>query len=241
MVLVKFWLHISQKEQLRRFRARDRDPLKRWKLTGEDWRNLSKRSEYERAVADMLRETDHDHAPWRLIAAENKPYARVAVLREVIEAYEQGMRDSGHEPVDVAAALQSQRFAADRLGSPQPRRLLRPQKLFKQESRRHRRGRRSRTFVTRRYRERHIGGERRSGGMLFFEGSWRRQHRRSGVPPSARAPRGQPSCGPTSAETMASKPESDCRRYACAKRSGQRRAAPGGAAWRVSSRRGIRL
>jgi hypothetical protein len=135
---VKFWLHISQKEQLRRFRARDRDPLKRWKLTGEDWRNLSKRSEYERAVADMLRETDHDHAPWRLIAAENKPYARVAVLREVIEAYEQGMRDSGHEPVDVGAALQSQRFAADRLGSPQPRRLLRPQKLFKQESRRHR-------------------------------------------------------------------------------------------------------
>ena len=105
MVLVKFWLHISEKEQLRRFRARDRDPLKRWKLTGEDWRNFSKRSEYERAVADMLRETDHDRAPWRLIAAEDKPYARVAVLREVIEAYEQGLRDSGHEPVGVAAAL----------------------------------------------------------------------------------------------------------------------------------------
>lgn len=105
MVLVKFWLHISEEEQLRRFRARDRDPLKRWKLTGEDWRNLSKRTEYERAVADMLRETDHNLAPWRLIAAENKPYARVAVLREVISAYEQGMRDSGHEPVDVAAAL----------------------------------------------------------------------------------------------------------------------------------------
>jgi polyphosphate kinase 2 (PPK2 family) len=105
VVLVKFWLHISEKEQLRRFRARDRDPLKRWKLTGEDWRNLAKRSGYERAVADMLRETDHEAAPWRLIAAENKPYARVAVLREVIEAYEQGMRDAGQEPVDVAAAL----------------------------------------------------------------------------------------------------------------------------------------
>jgi polyphosphate kinase 2 (PPK2 family) len=105
MVLVKFWLHISEKEQLRRFRARDHDPLKRWKLTGEDWRNLSKRSEYERAVDDMLRETDHDPAPWRLIAAENKPYARVAAIREVIKAYEQGMRDAGHEPTDVAAAL----------------------------------------------------------------------------------------------------------------------------------------
>lgn len=53
----------------------------------------------------MLRETDHDQAPWRLIAAENKPYARVAVVRQVIEAYEQGMRDCGHEPVDVPAAL----------------------------------------------------------------------------------------------------------------------------------------
>jgi polyphosphate kinase 2 (PPK2 family) len=104
-VLVKFWLHISEKEQLRRFRARDRDPLKRWKLTGDDWRNLSKRSEYERAVGDMLRETDHDQAPWRLIAAQSKPYARVAVLHQVIEAYEQGMRDAGHEPVDAAAAL----------------------------------------------------------------------------------------------------------------------------------------
>lgn len=105
VVLVKFWLHVSEKEQLHRFRARDRDPLKRWKLTGDDWRNFSKRSEYERAIADMLRETDHDAAPWRLIAAENKPYARVAVLRAVIEAYEQGLRDSGHEPVELEAAL----------------------------------------------------------------------------------------------------------------------------------------
>ena len=104
-VLVKFWLHISEEEQLRRFRARDGDPLKRWKLTGEDWRNLAKRSAYEQALADVLRETDHDVAPWRLIAAENKPYARVAVLREVIEAFEQGMRDSGQEPADGAAEL----------------------------------------------------------------------------------------------------------------------------------------
>jgi polyphosphate kinase 2 (PPK2 family) len=105
VVLVKFWMHISEKEQLRRFNARDRDPLKRWKLTGEDWRNFAKRSDYERAIDDMLRKTDHDPAPWRLIAAENKPYARVAVLLAVIEAYEQGIRDAGHEPVDVEAAL----------------------------------------------------------------------------------------------------------------------------------------
>lgn len=105
MVLVKLWLHISEKEQLRRFRGRERDPLKRWKLTDEDWRNHSHRHDYERAVSDMLRHTDHEQAPWRLIAAENKPYARVAVLTEVIDAIERGLRDVGQEPVNVEAAL----------------------------------------------------------------------------------------------------------------------------------------
>lgn len=105
LVLVKFWLHIVEDEQLRRFRARERDPLKRWKLTGEDWRNVAKRKEYERAVGDMLHKTDHSSAPWRVIAASNKPYARVAVVRSVIEALEQGLRDAGQQPLDVEAAL----------------------------------------------------------------------------------------------------------------------------------------
>jgi len=105
LVLVKFWLHVSEPEQLRRFRARERDPLKRWKLTGEDWRNLSKRGDYERAVGEMLRKTDHQAAPWRLISAENKPYARLAVVRGVIDALEQGLRAADQEPLDVEAAL----------------------------------------------------------------------------------------------------------------------------------------
>jgi polyphosphate kinase 2 (PPK2 family) len=105
MVLAKFWLHISEEEQLRRFRARERDPLKQWKLTDEDWRNLSHRSAYERALHDMLRHTDHEHAPWRLIAAENKPYARVAVLHAVIAALEDGLRRSGQEPLGIDVAL----------------------------------------------------------------------------------------------------------------------------------------
>ena len=105
MVLVKFWMHISEAEQLRRYRARERDPLKRWKLTDEDWRNLAHRASYERAVEDMLDRTDHELAPWRLIAAENKPYARVAVCETVIEAIEQGLRAAGQEPLDVEASL----------------------------------------------------------------------------------------------------------------------------------------
>ena len=105
MVLVKFWMHISDKEQLRRFRARENDPLKRWKLTDEDWRNRERRSDYERAVAEMLKRTDHKHAPWTVIAAESKPYARVAVLNAVIEQLEDGMRRADQEPLRTATAL----------------------------------------------------------------------------------------------------------------------------------------
>jgi AMP-polyphosphate phosphotransferase len=105
MVLVKFWLHVSEKEQRRRFRARERDPLKQWKLTDEDWRNLSHRPAYERAVRDMLRHTEHEQAPWRVIPAENKPYARVAVVNEVVAALEEGLRAVGQEPIDAEVAL----------------------------------------------------------------------------------------------------------------------------------------
>jgi AMP-polyphosphate phosphotransferase len=103
MVLVKLWLQVSEKEQLRRFHARERDPLKRWKLTDDDWRNFSHRAAYERALADMLKRTDHEAAPWRLISAENKPYARAAVLDTVIEALERGLREAGQEPTDDGA------------------------------------------------------------------------------------------------------------------------------------------
>ncbi len=105
MVLVKFWLHVSEDEQLRRFRARERDPLKRWKLTGEDWRNLSRRSDYELAVEEMLAETDHEVAPWHVVSAESKRYARVEVLETVISAIEHALRASGQTPFDVEAEL----------------------------------------------------------------------------------------------------------------------------------------
>src|SRR6516225_4672426 len=92
MVMVKLWLHVSEEEQLRRFRQRERDPLKRWKLTGEDWRNLSRRADYEQAVEEMLGSTDHPAAPWQVVAAESKRYARVRVLEIVIEAIERSLR-----------------------------------------------------------------------------------------------------------------------------------------------------
>jgi polyphosphate kinase 2 (PPK2 family) len=88
MILVKFWLHVSEQEQLKRFQAREKDPLKAWKLTDEDWRNRGRRKEYEAAVEEMVQRTSTEWAPWSLIPAESKRYARVAVLRTVIAAVE---------------------------------------------------------------------------------------------------------------------------------------------------------
>jgi polyphosphate kinase 2 (PPK2 family) len=105
MVLIKFWLHVSEDEQLRRFRARERDPLKHWKLTGEDWRNLSRRADYEEAVEEMLGITDHEAAPWHVVPAESKHYARVSVLETVIATIEDALRAQGREPTELAAEL----------------------------------------------------------------------------------------------------------------------------------------
>jgi polyphosphate kinase 2 (PPK2 family) len=98
MVLIKFWLHISNEEQLKRFEARRDDPLKAWKLTPDDWENRRKRPEYLQAVEQMVERTDHEAAPWHLIEAESKRYARVKVVETVIERIEAGMRGHGIEP-----------------------------------------------------------------------------------------------------------------------------------------------
>jgi polyphosphate kinase 2 (PPK2 family) len=101
MVLIKFWLHISSEEQLKRFEAREKDPLKSWKLTDEDWRNREKRPAYEEAVEEMVARTSvGPHASWHLIPADSKRYARVAVIDTVIAEIEAGMRRHGIDPPD---------------------------------------------------------------------------------------------------------------------------------------------
>jgi polyphosphate kinase 2 (PPK2 family) len=87
-VVLKYWLHISHAEQLRRFREREATPHKRHKMNAEDWRNRRKRAAYEVAVGDMLALTDTPTAPWHLVPAENKRYARLEVLRSASRALE---------------------------------------------------------------------------------------------------------------------------------------------------------
>lgn len=102
-ILIKFWIHISDEEQLHRFERRERKPLKAWKLTEEDWRNREKRSEYEEAVEDMLAHTDRPPAHWDVIAGDSKRFARVSVIETVIRRIEEGMERCDYpipEPLD---------------------------------------------------------------------------------------------------------------------------------------------
>jgi polyphosphate kinase 2 (PPK2 family) len=87
-ILVKFWLHISPEEQMRRFEARQKEPWKFHKITQEDFRNRKKWNLYEGAANDMLARTSTELAPWTLVEAEDKRYARVKVLGSVCSALE---------------------------------------------------------------------------------------------------------------------------------------------------------
>jgi polyphosphate kinase 2 (PPK2 family) len=79
--LVKLFLHITLNEQERRFRDRLLNPVKRWKLSYEDFRNRARWPEYETAIEDMMEETSPKHAPWHLIPANDKPYGRFSAFR----------------------------------------------------------------------------------------------------------------------------------------------------------------
>jgi polyphosphate kinase 2 (PPK2 family) len=98
-ILIKFWMHVSDEEQLRRFQRRERKPLKRWKLTDEDWRNREKRGAYEAAVEEMFERTSTDEAPWTIVPGDSKRFARVFVAETVVAEVERGMRDRGFEPL----------------------------------------------------------------------------------------------------------------------------------------------
>ena len=81
----KFWLPISQEEQLKRFKEREKTSFKRFKITEEDWRNRKKWDAYETAVCDMVDRTSTEIAPWTLVEANDKYFARIKILRTIVE------------------------------------------------------------------------------------------------------------------------------------------------------------
>lgn len=84
-IIFKFWMHISKDEQLRRFKEREQINYKSWKITDEDWRNRSKWEDYINAAEEMILKTSTPNAPWTLVEANDKLYARIKVLRTVAE------------------------------------------------------------------------------------------------------------------------------------------------------------
>jgi polyphosphate:AMP phosphotransferase len=92
-LVIKFWLHISPDEQLRRFKEREATPYKQHKITEEDWRNREKWTEYTEAVSDMIARTGTDAAPWVLVSAENKYLARIEVLQTVVNRLKKALAD----------------------------------------------------------------------------------------------------------------------------------------------------
>ena len=89
VVVVKFWMHINKEEQLRRFKERQEISYKQWKITDEDWRNREKWDKYKVAVDEMLFRTSTTYAPWTIVEANSKYYARIKVLKTIIKAMEE--------------------------------------------------------------------------------------------------------------------------------------------------------
>lgn len=91
-IVLKFWMQIDKAEQELRFKARQEDPQKQWKITAEDWRNREKWEQYEEAVDEMLIRTSTTNAPWIVVEGNCKYYARIKVLSTVIDAIEERLR-----------------------------------------------------------------------------------------------------------------------------------------------------
>ena len=96
-VLVKFWVHISREEQLRRFEERKAIGYKAWKLTDDDWRNRAKWGAYEEAVEEMLVKTSTTLAPWSLVEGNDKCWARAKILGRLVEVLSAALH---YQPVD---------------------------------------------------------------------------------------------------------------------------------------------
>jgi polyphosphate kinase 2 (PPK2 family) len=107
--IVKLFLHVSKEEQLRRFEARLKDPLKRWKLSYEDFRNRERWDDYIAAIEDMFNRTDSEAAPWHIIPSDDKAAARVEALRIIVENLAVGL-DIEEIPIDPKILELAERY-----------------------------------------------------------------------------------------------------------------------------------
>ena len=102
-IVIKFWLQVSQEEQLRRFQEREQIAFKRFKITEEDWRNREKWNSYQMAICDMVERTSTGEVPWTLVESNNKPYARIKILRTLCERLEAALEQTPVPPLSLPA------------------------------------------------------------------------------------------------------------------------------------------
>ncbi len=100
MTILKFWVHISHAEQLRRFKEREADPRKQHKITEEDWRNREKWDDYKLAVNDMIAHTSTARTPWTLVSGNDKLYARIQILKTIADGLERTLKENVKETSD---------------------------------------------------------------------------------------------------------------------------------------------
>jgi polyphosphate kinase 2 (PPK2 family) len=112
-VIIKFWLHISKKEQKRRFKKLEKDPLNAWHVQPEDWEHHRKYDEYLLAIEEMLERTETEWGPWMIVEATDRRWARVKVLETIIRRMEEALRKRGvplpetaHTAMDLADAAE---------------------------------------------------------------------------------------------------------------------------------------
>jgi len=97
-ILIKFWIHLSKDEQLKRFNEREEDPFKKWKITNDDWRNREKWDHYEEAANEMFIKTHDTNAPWFIVPGNDKKLARMIILDRCISHIEKMLI---HKGIDI--------------------------------------------------------------------------------------------------------------------------------------------
>ena len=100
-VIVKFFLHISRKEQKRRFKKLEKDPLKSWHVQPEDWEHHRKYNEYVLAIEEMLERTDTEWGPWTIVEATNRRWARIKIFQTIIRRLEEALVSRGFELPEI--------------------------------------------------------------------------------------------------------------------------------------------
>jgi polyphosphate kinase 2 (PPK2 family) len=112
-ILFKFWLHIDKEEQLRRFESRSGDRIRSWKLTDEDWRNREKWELYEAAVNEMLLKTSTISAPWTVVEGNSKMYARVKILKTIVDKLSLELDFDPYAPFEPSSARKKDKKKKD--------------------------------------------------------------------------------------------------------------------------------